>query len=218
MATRHTDEEILALIADAARGLGLRSLSINQFRRATGVDPGIVKKRFGSWNAAVARAGLIPRPPHKRLRGDHLGGVYRKCRARPRAKKPAPGSASGGLPLGRLLSHEAMMFEPMSESGVILLFGALAAHLGFRVVKLDRGFPDMIAWRRMPQTERWEQVHVEFELRSANYKAHRHPLPGDKSGRPADLIICWRHNWPGCPIEVIELAALGRQGLLPIGE
>jgi len=59
----------------------------------------------------------------------------------------------------------------------------------------------------MPQTERWEQVRVEFELRSANYRAHRHPMPGD-SKAPADLIICWQHNWPACPIEVIELSAI----------
>ena len=237
---KRTDEEILAVIARVAQGLGVRSLSINQFRRAmsamnaatnsakspagsasskrgtggldglaTGLDASTVKKRFGSWNRAMALAGLVPNAPHKRLRADHLGGVYRKCRARPRhtSSPSAQRSAPGGLALGCPLEHEAMLFEPTSESGVILLFGALAAHLGFRVLKLDRGFPDMIAWRRMPETNRWEQVRVEFELRSANYRAHRHPLPGAKKGRPADIIICWRHDWPECPIEVIEIAS-----------
>jgi hypothetical protein len=26
-----------------------------------------------------------------------------------------------------------------------------------------------------------------------------------------DLIVCWRHDWPECPVEVIELRALIEQ-------
>ena len=99
-----------------------------------------------------------------------------------------------------------MPFEPRSESGVVLLFGALAEKLCFRVIKVDKGFPDMIAWRRLPQTGNWQQVRVEFEVCSRNYLTHRHPLP--PRGLPADIIICWEHNWPDCPIEVIELHKL----------
>jgi hypothetical protein len=28
---------------------------------------------------------------------------------------------------------------------------------------------------------------------------HLHPIEG------CDLIICWKHNWPQCPLEVLEL-------------
>jgi len=24
----------------------------------------------------------------------------------------------------------------------------------------------------------------------------------------ADMIVCWKHNWPECPLEVLELSKL----------
>ena len=27
----------------------------------------------------------------------------------------------------------------------------------------------------------------------------------------ADIIVCWEHNWPECPLEVIELKKLVKQ-------
>jgi hypothetical protein len=45
-------------------------------------------------------------------------------------------------------------------------------------------------------------VKIEFEKESRNFLRHGH-LP---SG--CDLIVCWVHNWPECPVEVIELSTL----------
>ena len=45
----------------------------------------------------------------------------------------------------------------------------------------------------------WQRARIEFEFRSSNFRAHKHPLDG------ADVIVCWEHDWPDCPIEVIEL-------------
>jgi len=42
-------------------------------------------------------------------------------------------------------------------------------------------------------------VRIEFEYESRNFLKHMHPANG------CDLIVCWRHNWPECPLEVIEL-------------
>jgi hypothetical protein len=36
-------------------------------------------------------------------------------------------------------------------------------------------------------------------LESKNFLAHGHDVRG------ADLIVCWKHNWENCPLEVIEL-------------
>jgi hypothetical protein len=48
---------------------------------------------------------------------------------------------------------------------------------------------------------KWEDVLVEFEFESRNFKEHRHDPAG------CDVMVCWRHNWPDCPewLEVIEL-------------
>jgi len=33
---------------------------------------------------------------------------------------------------------------------------------------------------------------------------HMHPVA------ECDLIVCWRHNWEGCPVEVLELGRVVR--------
>ena len=46
---------------------------------------------------------------------------------------------------------------------------------------------------------RWEPVRVEFEYRSRNFFYHGHDAAG------CEVIVCWQHDWPDCPIEVLEL-------------
>src|SRR5438046_10704579 len=66
---------------------------------------------------------------------------------------------------------------------------------------MQRGFPDCEAKRRIGP-ERWQRVNIEFEFESRNLRQHR------QSARGCDVIVCWRHNWEGCPkkIEVVELS------------
>ena len=45
--------------------------------------------------------------------------------------------------------------------------------------------------------------HIEFEYESRNFLRHLH----DPS--QCDIIVCWKHNWPECPLEVIELSKIG---------
>jgi hypothetical protein len=46
---------------------------------------------------------------------------------------------------------------------------------------------------------RWESVRIEFEYRSRNFHEHGHDPAG------CDVVVCWEHDWPGCPVEVLEL-------------
>ncbi|MEM2988122.1 MAG: hypothetical protein QXK26_03675, partial [Candidatus Bathyarchaeia archaeon] len=62
-------------------------------------------------------------------------------------------------------------------------------------------FPDCEAKRQMDRKgERWQRVRIEFEYLSSDFKRHGHPVEG------CDLIVCWKHDWPECPLEVIELS------------
>jgi hypothetical protein len=47
-----------------------------------------------------------------------------------------------------------------------------------------------------------QPVRIEFEYQSRNFMKHMHDVKG------CDVIVCWEHNWPECPIEVIELKSL----------
>ncbi|HUG93991.1 MAG TPA: hypothetical protein VML55_24385 [Planctomycetaceae bacterium] len=39
-----------------------------------------------------------------------------------------------------------------------------------------------------------------FEHRSRKFREHGHDPAG------CDLVVCWRHDWPDCPVEVLELS------------
>jgi len=55
---RAEDAEILRDLRRSARRLGRRRLGASEYRRHGGYSPSTVIRRFGSWNAAVERAGL----------------------------------------------------------------------------------------------------------------------------------------------------------------
>jgi hypothetical protein len=46
---------------------------------------------------------------------------------------------------------------------------------------------------------RFQRLKIEFEKDSRNFQKHGH----DPNG--CDLIVCWEHNWPECPVEVLAL-------------
>ena len=100
---------------------------------------------------------------------------------------------------GVSLSLTPLVFAPCNEDGVLFLFGAVAGRLGFSVLRIQPGFPDCEAMREV-SPGRLRRVRIEFEFLSANFLRHGHPIKG------ADIIVCWRHNWDNCPLEVIELS------------
>jgi hypothetical protein len=119
--------------------------------------------------------------------------------------KPIPGRPLYGAPMKPC----AMAHCPTNEAGVIFLFGSVAVDLGFMVMSLQAAFPDCEAMRRV-EGGKCQPVRIEFEQESRNFLKHMHDLKG------CDLIVCWEHNWPECPLEVLELRAIvGHEKILP---
>lgn len=102
------------------------------------------------------------------------------------------------LTYGTPLTYLPLTYAPTNEGGVIFLFGTMARGLGFAVSHIRGAFPDCEAMR-LVGPEKWQPTLIEFELESRNFLAHGHDVRG------ADLIVCWKHNWENCPLEVIEL-------------
>lgn len=100
---------------------------------------------------------------------------------------------------GPVMHACAMAHGPMNEMGVIYLFGAMAERLGFVVIRIHSAFPDCEALRRIDE-HTWQWVRIEFEYESRNFLRHGHKVS------ECDLIVCWKHNWPECPLEVVELS------------
>jgi hypothetical protein len=99
---------------------------------------------------------------------------------------------------GPLLRPYPLIHGPINEAGVIYLFGTMAERLGFVVTRIQSEFPDCEAMRLVDE-DRWQRVLIEFEYESRNFLKHMHDPGG------CDLIVCWKHNWPECPLEVLEL-------------
>jgi hypothetical protein len=100
---------------------------------------------------------------------------------------------------GEPLLLPGMAHAPVNETGVMFAFGVLAPRLGFVVKRWQVEFPDCQAAREMAKGQ-WQDVNVELEMYSRNFLAHGH------DPKKCDVIVCWIHNWPECPIEVVELS------------
>jgi hypothetical protein len=95
---------------------------------------------------------------------------------------------------------DGMGHEPMNEMGVVYLFGMIARRLGFVVEVMQTGYPDCEAKLEV-EPGRWQRVRIEFEYESRTFYLHRH------DPEKCDFIVCWKHNWKGCPekLQVLEL-------------
>ena len=89
---------------------------------------------------------------------------------------------------------------PENEVDVRERFRALCEIYGlYEVVQSQEAFPDLLL-------KRGEVLYrAEVELLSKSFQGHQHDING------CDLIICWRHNWPWCPLPVLQIAPLWYQ-------
>lgn len=107
---------------------------------------------------------------------------------------------------GRVLGFRQFAFAPTQEQDVVALFNAVADDLGFEILSNRSPFPDCLARRRSPgRRASYMDCRIEYEFSSRDYERHKHPLDG------CDLIVCWIHDWPDSPIEVLELQTAIRQ-------
>ncbi len=214
-----TTEQLFSDWASVVRKLG-KIPSVSQYERTGSYSQGVFASRWGSWHEIPET--MVRFAEEMRLKGkwrdvirmakEHKAELRRKeeqkqAAARPVKRKRSAGKTcntrrhDSGPVYGRPILHPAMATAPVNEAGVMLLFAAMAVQLGFLILRAQAGFPDCEALRRCGK-DCWRWVRIEFEYESRNFAAHRH----DRHG--CDLIVCWKHNWAGCPVEVLELSKL----------
>jgi Homing endonuclease associated repeat len=169
-------------------------------------SPRPLVRRFGSWvNVPV---GMLEYMRKGGLEGDwedvlKIVMAQQKAEAGEaptseqlrRARKPR---VLDDRPIYGLPMFAPFSFAPTNEQGVLFVFGGVAAELGFSITRIQTGFPDVEAMREIGPNK-CQRVSLELEYESKNFLLHMHPLDG------CDGIVCWIHNWPECPLEVIEL-------------
>ena len=102
---------------------------------------------------------------------------------------------------GELIDFKGLRHAPINENGVIFLFGMVSHEIGFMVEAVHAAFPDCEAKRHIGEN-RYQRVRIKFEYQSSNFKSHEYDPAG------ADMIVCWTHDWPDCPLEVLELRSV----------
>jgi len=181
--------------------------SINEYHMLSRYSPAPLMRRFGTWLNV----------PHGLKKFAETQGLAKKWKRElalaqgtpaPKANRATPEIhhhwpvAMFDRPLyGSPMWSWPMAYAPVNELGVIFLFGALSWQLGFVVHRLQPGFPDCEAMRRVAD-DKCQLAKIEFEIESRNFLKHRH------DPKKCDLIVCWKHNWPQCPLEVLELRKL----------
>jgi hypothetical protein len=160
-------------------------------------------RRYGFWSAVPGEMAEFARKNGLAEEWkDVLEMIERRKRilrpAAPAVAKAQPRFAEGEPIYGPPLTLSPLAFSPTYEGGVLFLFGAMAEELGFAVLRIQPGFPDCEAMREVSPGV-WQRVHIEFELESRNFLLHGHAVSAGA------IIVCWRHNWEDCPLEVIEL-------------
>jgi len=129
-------------------------------------------------------------------KATHEGGVPKMS-----APPSAPPILKDRPMYGPLLQGCPLVFAPTNEASVLYLFGTMSERLGFLMLLVQAGFLDCEAMRVVGEN-RLQRLKIEIEYQSRNFLKHMHDLKG------CDMIVCWEHNWPECPLEVLELKTL----------
>lgn len=172
------------------------------------VSADVVRRRFGGLQGTLTRY-------RDWLEAHHADSPFlEQLQTKSRHEIPVPPTPVATLSLqptsswekiagpvyGAPINFRGLRHAPVNEQGVVFLFGMVAYELGFIVEAVHAAFPDCEAKRCIdPKNQRWQRVRIEFEYQSRTFRDHGH----DPNG--CDLVVCWEHNWPECPLEVLEL-------------
>jgi hypothetical protein len=94
--------------------------------------------------------------------------------------------SKGGDIVGRPINYKGIVYAPLNEAGVILLFSRMMTDLGIIYESSPISYPDMIG--RIKGRKGYEKVRIEFEFVASNFFLHKHDPTG------CDMIVCWEND------------------------
>jgi hypothetical protein len=196
--TRLSDEELqreFRRVVDALAKTPTRSEFFAEGKHSAS----IYEQRFGGWRKVVAHylgPEMVTTPP--RARPLKPASVPARGAQRGVAAPTAAVAGKAERLFGAPLDFRGLRHEPLTEQGVVFLFGMVAHELGFLVEAVGTGYPDCKA-KRLHKGRNYVEARIEFEFKSSNFREHGHDPAA------CDLIVCWEHDWEDCPVEVLEL-------------
>jgi hypothetical protein len=100
--------------------------------------------------------------------------------------------------VGDLIGKRNIVYAPINRAGVLVMFARLLDEFD---MLLEETSPDgdYVIVRRRVDTG-WERVKVGLAYKSSEFN--------DFDIDDGDLLICWNHDWPECPVTPFELRSL----------
>ena len=204
-----SDDQVMREFNRVATELGCIPTWAQVAARAT-ISADVIRRRFGGLQGTLKRyrTWLEENGPDSPLLVELKAQSRHEIPAPPQGeaveRTPLPSTAQwkrlGGPTFGAPINFRGLRHAPINEQGVVFLFGMVSYELGFTVEAIHAAYPDCEAKRCADhRQQRWERVRVEFEYWSSNFRDHGH------NPEACDIIVCWEHDWPECPLEVIEL-------------
>ncbi len=169
------------------------------------VSADVVRRRFGGLRGTLKRyrRWLEQHEPRSPLLEELELKSKHELPTRPSAPdnpQQTVWAKNAGTVFGPPIDFRGLRHAPINEQGVVFLFGMVSYEIGFIVEAIHAAYPDCEAKRCVDRrNDRWQRVRIEFEFCSSNFRDHGH----DPNG--CDVIVCWQHDWPDCPLEVVEL-------------
>ncbi|RKX19619.1 MAG: hypothetical protein DRP26_03140 [Candidatus Zixiibacteriota bacterium] len=109
--------------------------------------------------------------------------------------------------VGELIGKRGIVYAPVNQSGVLLIFSRLLDEFEMLVEETADDCSYLIARRRVDSGRQgvvhWEKIKILLVYRSSELK--------DNDDIEGDLLICWHHDWPDCPLEAFQLKSLFKE-------
>lgn len=122
--------------------------------------------------------------------------------------------------VGELVGKRGIVYAPVNRAGVLLIFSRLLDEFDMLVEETAEDCGYIIARRRVdtgqPGSSRWERVKIALAYESLELQQNN--IIDTDSEAAADLLICWQHNWPDCPLETFELRSIFATSAVPAAE
>jgi len=187
-------ERLRAVVEQEGRGVTLRV-----FLEQSGVPESRIRREFGTWAAMRREAGLRPEDRDRSRVSDHqLWAEYAQV-VKQLNRLPT------GEELDRLGRYSSRTyrnrFGPRPKLKRVFREWLLQQKSEADEERLcnvtddapREGTPDLALLR-----SRWRQLKVTFEVRSSDFR--------DRAVRDWELLVVLEHDWPACPLKVLELS------------
>ncbi|MHC4172877.1 MAG: hypothetical protein ACYST5_08055 [Planctomycetota bacterium] len=176
------------------------STFVRRFKTTNDLKQDVVKA-YQKWLKKYKPKSRNLKVVDKWLQGQDKQAVSRDLTTKTSKRRPQVYEKTKGRTYGVTLAFRNLINEPTNEQGVVFLFGMVSEELGFSAIEyVGTDCPDCEAKRLVDRRRRQQRVQIEFEYKSREFESHGH------DPQNCDLIVCWKHNWKDCPVDVVELS------------